>query len=347
MWSWCQTTRVRGAAGRRSVGRRRSPLSTDAARADVRNGWVLRSPQKSFVVFAASAAERDAWITHLEQCIRRLRPSNAAIGSSGAATGGLPHITAAAAAAAAIATAAPAAAAPSERPAPVWVRDSESDTCMHCYRTRFTAINRRVRARVHARRRCRGSVAPRGRHACQHHCRRCGIIVCGSCSPDRFVLPNLSSRPVRVCKTCYQMLLAEHRAPHSTASSTTAALSSAPATTDPAASKLPAPLLQPQSPQQRSAAAAADAGAGVVAGNASSTGDNGSSRLPVASPQQQGAPAAALSADDGGARDVSGDSGEEEESDADGDSGEDDGDRALQDLHLSDRMSRFFTDPVV
>lgn len=40
----------------------------------------------------------------------------------------------------------------------------------------------------------------------RHHCRACGALVCGSCSPAKRVLPNISSKPVRsVCNKHYNV----------------------------------------------------------------------------------------------------------------------------------------------
>ncbi|KAJ8925715.1 hypothetical protein NQ315_009562 [Exocentrus adspersus] len=66
--------------------------------------------------------------------------------------------------------------------AAVWVPDGEASVCMHCKKTQFTLINRR------------------------HHCRKCGAVVCGPCSNKRFLLPNQSSKPLRVCLHCYEVL---------------------------------------------------------------------------------------------------------------------------------------------
>lgn len=66
--------------------------------------------------------------------------------------------------------------------AAVWVPDGEATVCMHCKKTQFTLINRR------------------------HHCRKCGAVVCGPCSNKRFLLPNQSSKPLRVCLSCYNSL---------------------------------------------------------------------------------------------------------------------------------------------
>lgn len=66
--------------------------------------------------------------------------------------------------------------------AAVWVPDGDAPICMHCKETQFTLINRR------------------------HHCRKCGAVVCGPCSNKRFVLPNQSTKPLRVCTHCYDLL---------------------------------------------------------------------------------------------------------------------------------------------
>ena len=40
----------------------------------------------------------------------------------------------------------------------------------------------------------------------QHHCRKCGRVVCGDCSPHTFLLPAISSNPSRVCTPCFNTL---------------------------------------------------------------------------------------------------------------------------------------------
>ena len=70
----------------------------------------------------------------------------------------------------------------SESHAAVWVPDSEANTCMHCKKVQFTLVNRR------------------------HHCRKCGVVCCNPCSSKRFLLPAQSSKPLRVCMSCYDEL---------------------------------------------------------------------------------------------------------------------------------------------
>lgn len=71
---------------------------------------------------------------------------------------------------------------PVENHAAVWVPDNEANICMHCKKTQFTMLNRR------------------------HHCRNCGSVVCGPCSSKKYLLPQQSNKPVRVCLGCYDKL---------------------------------------------------------------------------------------------------------------------------------------------
>uniref|UniRef100_A0A671QDN9 Pleckstrin homology and FYVE domain containing 1 n=1 Tax=Sinocyclocheilus anshuiensis TaxID=1608454 RepID=A0A671QDN9_9TELE len=64
--------------------------------------------------------------------------------------------------------------------AATWIPDMASAICMRCSK-RFNIANRR------------------------HHCRRCGYIVCRACSKSRALIPNISSRPVRICRACVSM----------------------------------------------------------------------------------------------------------------------------------------------
>jgi len=66
--------------------------------------------------------------------------------------------------------------------AAVWVPDNEATTCMLCKNKKFSVIERR------------------------HHCRKCGAVVCAGCSSKKFLLPSQSSKALRVCDGCYQVL---------------------------------------------------------------------------------------------------------------------------------------------
>ncbi|XP_022650017.1 pleckstrin homology domain-containing family F member 1 homolog isoform X2 [Varroa jacobsoni] len=118
--------------------------------ADMCHGWVVRTPTKSFVVFAASRTEKQQWMTHITTCINELLKKTGK------------H--------------------PSKEHAAVWVPDSDAGKCMVCKETKFTLLNRR------------------------HHCRKCGCVVCGNCSQHKFMLPAQSSKPLRVCDSCFDIL---------------------------------------------------------------------------------------------------------------------------------------------
>lgn len=75
---------------------------------------------------------------------------------------------------------------PTEHAAP-WIPDKATDICMRCTHTKFSALTRR------------------------HHCRKCGFVVCGDCSRQRFLMPRLASKPLRVCNLCYKQLMAEKK----------------------------------------------------------------------------------------------------------------------------------------
>lgn len=60
-----------------------------------------------------------------------------------------------------------------------WIKDEEASYCMCCKRSVFTMLTRR------------------------HHCRRCGRVVCHTCSTKRLCIPKLyADIPVRVCDDC-------------------------------------------------------------------------------------------------------------------------------------------------
>lgn len=120
-----------------------------------KNRWMIKTAKKSFVVSAASTTERQEWISHIEECVRRQL----------LATGRQPT---------------------TEHAAP-WIPDKATDICMRCTQTRFSALTRR------------------------HHCRKCGFVVCAECSKERFLLPRLSPKPLRVCSLCYRELAAQKR----------------------------------------------------------------------------------------------------------------------------------------
>ncbi|XP_066205600.1 pleckstrin homology domain-containing family F member 1 [Saccopteryx leptura] len=80
-----------------------------------KNRWMIRTAKKSFVVSAASATERQEWISHIEECVRRQL----------------------------LATGRP----PSTEHAAPWIPDKATDICMRCTQTRFSALTRRHHCR--------------------------------------------------------------------------------------------------------------------------------------------------------------------------------------------------------
>jgi hypothetical protein len=62
-----------------------------------------------------------------------------------------------------------------------WVPDNEVHICMLCKLERFSMFNRR------------------------HHCRRCGRVICSTCSSQKLLLPEISvTKSVRVCDQCHR-----------------------------------------------------------------------------------------------------------------------------------------------
>jgi hypothetical protein len=60
-----------------------------------------------------------------------------------------------------------------------WVKDEDVNECMVCNTTKFTILNRR------------------------HHCRRCGRVVCSSCSQKVTIIENMQRR---TCDDCYKKI---------------------------------------------------------------------------------------------------------------------------------------------
>uniref|UniRef100_A0A8C9MLH3 Pleckstrin homology and FYVE domain containing 1 n=1 Tax=Serinus canaria TaxID=9135 RepID=A0A8C9MLH3_SERCA len=75
---------------------------------------------------------------------------------------------------------------PCREPAAPWIPDKATDICMRCTHTKFSTLTRR--------------------HHC-HKCPTCGFVVCADCSRQRFLMPRLSPKPLRVCNLCYRQLL--------------------------------------------------------------------------------------------------------------------------------------------
>ncbi|VDM64565.1 unnamed protein product [Angiostrongylus costaricensis] len=128
----------------------------------MKNGWIVKTPEKSFAVYAASPKEKKEWMIHIERCVADLLEKGCIVMDMCAfefffiiASTGNKR--------------------PAKEHAAVWIPDGEAARCMACGRTQFNLVQRR------------------------HHCRACGRVICGSCSTHSYRIDNLNKKPVRVC----------------------------------------------------------------------------------------------------------------------------------------------------
>ncbi|XP_076317950.1 pleckstrin homology domain-containing family F member 2-like isoform X3 [Tachypleus tridentatus] len=87
-------------------------LADDGA---LKNGWFIRTPTKSFAVYAATATEKSEWMAHITKCLEDLLKKTGKKQST--------------------------------EHAAVWVPDADATTCMHCRKSQFSMINRRHHCR--------------------------------------------------------------------------------------------------------------------------------------------------------------------------------------------------------
>ncbi|XP_077373809.1 FYVE, RhoGEF and PH domain-containing protein 6-like [Festucalex cinctus] len=130
------------------------------------NEFLIESVERSFILSASSASERDEWLDAISTAIsdytkkkitfisgksfEEVQPSN----GDGAPLG---------------------------TKAPIWIPDPRATMCMICT-CEFTLTWRR------------------------HHCRACGKVVCQSCSSNKRSLEYLKNQLARVCDQCYVVL---------------------------------------------------------------------------------------------------------------------------------------------
>ncbi|XP_037539649.1 FYVE, RhoGEF and PH domain-containing protein 6, partial [Nematolebias whitei] len=126
----------------------------------------IESVERSFILSASSAAERDEWLEAISTAISEhtkkkisftcANPDEDQLGNvgDGAALGSK---------------------------APIWIPDLRATMCMICT-SEFTLTWRR------------------------HHCRACGKVVCQICSSNKCYLAYLKNQPARVCDHCFDTL---------------------------------------------------------------------------------------------------------------------------------------------
>lgn len=86
---------------------------------ELRNGWIIMSPKKTFCVYASTVREKIEWMTHISNCIEKLSNNNRK------AFDQVKNVDV----------------------APQWIPDRSAETCMRCRKAKFTMVNRRHHCR--------------------------------------------------------------------------------------------------------------------------------------------------------------------------------------------------------
>ncbi|XP_069765531.1 FYVE, RhoGEF and PH domain-containing protein 6 isoform X2 [Narcine bancroftii] len=123
----------------------------------------IESVERSFILSASSAAERDEWLKAISKAIMEYTKKRITFTASKSLEEepDKPEVNT-----------------PLGSKAPIWIPDPRATMCMVCT-CDFTLTWRR------------------------HHCRACGKIVCQACSSNKFNLDYLKNRPARVCDYCF------------------------------------------------------------------------------------------------------------------------------------------------
>ncbi|XP_038666853.1 FYVE, RhoGEF and PH domain-containing protein 6 isoform X2 [Scyliorhinus canicula] len=126
----------------------------------------IESVERSFILSASSAAERDEWLEAISKAIEDYTKKRITFTASKSLEEepDKPELNT-----------------PLGTKAPIWIPDPRATMCMICT-CDFTLTWRR------------------------HHCRACGKIVCQACSSNKFNLDYLKNQPARVCDHCFSEL---------------------------------------------------------------------------------------------------------------------------------------------
>ncbi|XP_043824682.1 FYVE, RhoGEF and PH domain-containing protein 6 isoform X1 [Dromiciops gliroides] len=131
------------------------------------NELKIESVERSFILSASSATERDEWLEAISRSIEEYAkkkitfcPSKSLDETDSDKKEEM---------------------SPLGSKAPIWIPDTRATMCMVCT-SEFTLTWRR------------------------HHCRACGKIVCQACSSNKYGLDYLKNQPARVCEHCFKEL---------------------------------------------------------------------------------------------------------------------------------------------
>ncbi|XP_043943122.1 FYVE, RhoGEF and PH domain-containing protein 6 [Protopterus annectens] len=127
----------------------------------------IESVERSFILSASSATERDEWLEAISKAIEEYTKKKITFNASRSLEEAEPDKEEADY--------------PLGSKAPIWIPDTRATMCMICT-CEFTLTWRR------------------------HHCRACGKIICQACSSNRYRLEYLKNQLARVCDHCFKAL---------------------------------------------------------------------------------------------------------------------------------------------
>uniref|UniRef100_A0A8B9DZU3 FYVE, RhoGEF and PH domain containing 6 n=1 Tax=Anser cygnoides TaxID=8845 RepID=A0A8B9DZU3_ANSCY len=127
----------------------------------------IESVERSFILSASSATERDEWLEAISRSIEEYTKKRITFNPSKSLEEADPEKQEEDS--------------PLGSKAPIWIPDTRATMCMICT-SEFTLTWRR------------------------HHCRACGKIVCQACSSNKHGLDYMKNQPARVCDHCFREL---------------------------------------------------------------------------------------------------------------------------------------------